>query len=65
MAAQIKRALFFEDLANKKKFKKVNISLAKQKDYLHLCSPQQRKELRLLIEKQSEKNKFKISENNT
>jgi hypothetical protein len=54
VAAQVKRASFFEGLANKKRLKKVNFSLAKSKHYLHLCSPQQRKELRLLIEKNSE-----------
>jgi hypothetical protein len=59
VAAQIKRASFFEGLANKKRLKKVNFSLAKSKHYLHLCSPQQRKELRLLIEKQRRKNSSK------
>jgi hypothetical protein len=43
----------------------VNFSLAKQKDYLHLCSPQPRKELWLLIEKTAKKNNLEKSENNT
>jgi hypothetical protein len=40
VAAQGKRVLFFEELANKKKFKKVKISLDKQQKYSHLCNPQ-------------------------
>jgi hypothetical protein len=44
VAAQVKRALFFEDLANKKRLRKVKISLDKKKVYSHLCSPQTTKE---------------------
>ncbi|WPU93843.1 hypothetical protein SNE25_31500 [Mucilaginibacter sabulilitoris] len=40
MAAQGKRALFFEEIANKKRLKKVKISLDKQLKDSHLCNPQ-------------------------
>jgi len=47
VAAQGKRVLFFEELANKKKFKKVKISLDKQQKDSHLCNPQERKKRRV------------------
>jgi hypothetical protein len=41
VAAQGKRALFFENLVNKIKFGKVKISLDKMKKDSHLCNPKQ------------------------
>ena len=69
MAAQGKRVLFFEELANKKKFKKVKISLDKQQKDSHLCNPQtkekrgvEKRETRLRkIKKISFGNKKKVS----
>ncbi|WP_091157204.1 hypothetical protein [Mucilaginibacter pineti] len=41
VAAQGKRALFFENLVNKINFRKVKISLDKMEKDSHLCNPKQ------------------------
>jgi hypothetical protein len=51
--------LFFEDLANKKYLNKSEISLDRNINYLHLCSPQKRKRISGCELKKADKNNKK------